>query len=127
MKRRQFISLFGGAAVAWPLAARAQQRERERRVGLLTGEDIVVFVGAFREELHKLGWSDGRNLRIDRRASAADLIAINPDVMVAENTPFRTCRGTHARSRSYSLDSVILSSPGWSRASHIPAATLPGL
>ena len=87
IRRRDFIFTLGGAAAAWPLAARSQQAERERRVGLLTGEDIVVFVGAFREELHKLGWSDGRNLRIDRRASAADLIAINPDVMVAENTP----------------------------------------
>ena len=112
MKRREFITLLGGAA-AWPLAARAQQAERERRIGLLTGEDLVVFIGAFREELQRLGWSDGRNLRIDRRASAAELIAINPDVMVAENTPpFRTCRGTHARSRSCSLDWVILSSRG---------------
>ena len=85
--RREFITLLGGAAVAWPLAARAQQTERERRIGVLTGEDLVAFVGAFREELHKLGWSDGRNLRIERRASAAELIAINPDVMVAENTP----------------------------------------
>jgi putative ABC transport system substrate-binding protein len=85
IRRREFIFTLGGAAAAWPLAARAQQTERERRIGLLTGEDVVVFVGAFREELHKLGWSDGRNLRIDRRASAADLIAINPDVMVAEN------------------------------------------
>ena len=87
LKRREFITLLGGAAAAWPLGARAQQGEQQRRIGLLIGEDYVVFVGAFREELHKLGWSDGRNLRIDMRPSAAELIAINPDVMIAENTP----------------------------------------
>jgi ABC-type uncharacterized transport system substrate-binding protein len=86
MRRREFITLLGGAA-AWPLAARAQQGERMRRIGVLTGEDVVVFVGAFREELQRLGWSDGHNLRIDMRVSSAELIAINPDVMVAENTP----------------------------------------
>jgi ABC-type uncharacterized transport system substrate-binding protein len=87
MRRREFIAIFGGAAVAWPVAARAQQGERMRRIGVLTGEDVVVFVGAFREELQRLGWSDGHNLRIDMRVSSAELIAINPDVMVAENTP----------------------------------------
>ena len=86
IRRREFITLLGGAA-AWSVAARAQQAEQQRRIGLLIGEDYVVFVGAFREELHKLGWSDGRNLRIDMRPSAAELIAINPDVMIAENTP----------------------------------------
>jgi ABC-type uncharacterized transport system substrate-binding protein len=86
MRRRQFITLLGAAA-AWPVAARAQRQDRTRRVGVLTGEDLVVFVGTFREELQRLGWSDGRNLRIDTRVSAAELIAINPDVMVAENTP----------------------------------------
>ena len=87
LHRREFITLLGGAAAAWPVAARAQQGERMRRIGVLTGEDVVVFVGAFREELQRLGWSDGHNLRIDMRVSSAELIAINPDVMVAENTP----------------------------------------
>jgi putative tryptophan/tyrosine transport system substrate-binding protein len=87
MKRREFMSLFGGAAAAWPLAARAQQHKRQRSIGLLTREDDVVFISAFREELQKLGWSDGGNLRIERRASAGQLIAINPDVMIAESTP----------------------------------------
>jgi hypothetical protein len=54
VKRREFITLLGGAAT-WPFAARGQQIEQERRIGLLTGEDYVVFVGALREELHKLG------------------------------------------------------------------------
>ena len=87
LKRREFVTLAGAAVAAWPLAALAQQAEQQRRIGLLIGEDYVVFVGAFREELRKLGWSDGRNLRIDMRPSAAELIAINPDVMIAENTP----------------------------------------
>ena len=73
--RRKFLATLGGAA-AWPLAARGQQAERERRIGLLTAEDFVAFVGALREELHKLGWSEGRNIRIERRASAVELIAI---------------------------------------------------
>jgi putative ABC transport system substrate-binding protein len=72
MKRREFISLLGGAT-AWPLPARAQQPERQRSIGLLTREDDVVFISAFREELQKLGWSDGGNLRIERRASAGSL------------------------------------------------------
>jgi putative ABC transport system substrate-binding protein len=87
IKRRDFFTLLGGTAAAWPLAARGQQIEQERRIGLLTGEDYVVFVGALREELHKLGWIDGGNLRIERRTSAAELLAIKPDVMIAENTP----------------------------------------
>ena len=65
--RREFITLLGGAAVAWPLAARAQQSERVRRVGVLMG--IVdgplgqVYVTALLDELRKLGWTDGRNVR----------------------------------------------------------------
>jgi hypothetical protein len=51
MRRREFITLLGGTAAAWSIAARAQQTEQQRRIGLLIGEDYVVFVGAFREEL----------------------------------------------------------------------------
>src|SRR5215510_9503987 len=77
-RRREFIGLLGGAAVAWPLAAHAQQSERMRRVGVLVGtygqtdregqDRIAVFLYTFR----KLGWSDGRNVRIDLRWSAGD-------------------------------------------------------
>src|SRR5262249_11488814 len=72
LQRREFISLLGGAAAAWPLAARAQQSERMRRIGVLMGyaESNVegqAFVAAFREELLKLGWAEGRNLRSDYR------------------------------------------------------------
>jgi putative ABC transport system substrate-binding protein len=98
MKRREFITLLGGAAVAWPLAARAQQGERVRRIGVLlpAASDDVEFqarVGAFLQRLGELGWSIGRNLRIDTRwatANAADirrhaaeLAALAPDVILA--------------------------------------------
>jgi hypothetical protein len=71
MKRRQFITLLGGAAV-WPVAARAQQRERMRRIGVLlpaTADDLrfQTLVGAFLQGLALLGWSIGRNVRIDPR------------------------------------------------------------
>jgi putative tryptophan/tyrosine transport system substrate-binding protein len=97
MKRRKFISLIGGAA-AWPLAARAQQRERVWRIGVLLpfAEDHPVGqarVAAFVQGLRQLGWTDGHNVRIDYRWSAGDsdnirkfaseLIALGPDVVMA--------------------------------------------
>jgi putative tryptophan/tyrosine transport system substrate-binding protein len=97
MNRREFITLLGGAA-AWPLAARAQQPERVRRIGVLvasTADDpeAQARVAAFAEALSQLGWTDGRNLRIDvrwattnadgLRRHAAELAALGPDVIVA--------------------------------------------
>ena len=80
MRRRQFIALIGGGA-AWPLAARAQQPERMRRIGILTAQAendpaIKGYLAAFTKELNSFGWSEGRNLRIeirmaDRGAGAA--------------------------------------------------------
>jgi putative ABC transport system substrate-binding protein len=102
MKRRQFISLLGGAAATpamlWPLAARAQQAERMRRIGVLlpAAADDTEFqarVGAFLQGLQQLGWSIGRNVRIDTRWAtanaaeirrhAAELAALAPDVILA--------------------------------------------
>jgi len=96
LKRREFITLLGGAA-AWPVAARAQQRERMRRVGVLTTGaggaadlDAMARVAAFQQGLQQLGWTDGRNVRIDyrlsagtadRRKYAAELLALAPDVI----------------------------------------------
>jgi len=96
LKRREFITLLGGAA-AWPVAARAQQRERMRRVGVLTTGaggaadlDAMARVAAFQQGLQQLGWTDGRNVRIDyrlsagtadRRKYAAELVALAPDVI----------------------------------------------
>ncbi|MFL5096838.1 MAG: ABC transporter substrate-binding protein [Xanthobacteraceae bacterium] len=84
MMRREFILGVGGAA-AWPFAARAQQGERMRRIGVRTGiaETDPVFqdrIAAFRHELQQLGWSDGRNVRIDIRAGSTDPERIRKDV-----------------------------------------------
>src|SRR5450756_3202380 len=96
MQRREFITLLGGAA-AWPLAAHAQQGERVRRIGVLNpaAADDAIFqarIGAFQQELALLGWSIGRNVRIDIRwattnaaeihRQAAELIALAPDVIL---------------------------------------------
>jgi ABC-type uncharacterized transport system substrate-binding protein len=98
MKRREFITLLGGAAAAWPLAARGQQAERKRRVGVLMNTtpdepDSQARVTALAQGLQEAGWAVGRNLRIDTRWSsgnrarlrkeAADLVALGPDVIVA--------------------------------------------
>ncbi len=96
MKRREFITLLGGAAAVWPLAARAQQPERVRRIGVLmywAADDAEgqARLAAFTQALKQLGWSDGRNLRIDTRWATADdihrhaaeLAALAPDVLVA--------------------------------------------
>jgi putative ABC transport system substrate-binding protein len=102
MIRREFITLLGGAAVAWPVAARAQQPERMRRVGVLMipaeydpqGRLRAV---AFQQSLEKLGWTLGRNLAIDyrwnisdverARAAAAQLLSLAPDVLLANGSP----------------------------------------
>jgi hypothetical protein len=72
MRRREFISLLGGAAAAWPVAVRAQQAERMRRIGVLMGytesdSDARAWYSAFREALQKLGWTEGRNIQVDTR------------------------------------------------------------
>jgi putative ABC transport system substrate-binding protein len=98
MKRREFISLLGGAAAAWPLAAHAQQSGRVRRVAVLMGyaeTDLAAQaqVAAFRQELQKLGWGEGSNIRIDVRFPGADaggvraalmeLMTLAPDLIVS--------------------------------------------
>jgi putative tryptophan/tyrosine transport system substrate-binding protein len=101
MRRREFITLLGGTAVAWPIAARGQQTERMRRIGVLVGSadnpEGQSRVNAFREELRRLGWTETRNVRIDLRWGAADvkqtqifakeIVGLNPDVILAETTP----------------------------------------
>jgi putative ABC transport system substrate-binding protein len=77
MRRREFITLIGGAALAWPLAARAQQSERMRHIGVLTpgAADDPVYQernAAFLQALQQLGWTVGRNLRIDYRRTGGD-------------------------------------------------------
>jgi putative tryptophan/tyrosine transport system substrate-binding protein len=100
MRRRDFITLLGGAT-AWPLVAQAQQRERMRRIGVLVpasadDADYQARHGAFLQELQRLGWTIGHNVQVDHRygaadvarirAMAAELVALSPDVIVASGT-----------------------------------------
>jgi ABC-type uncharacterized transport system substrate-binding protein len=100
MRRREFIT-FMGVAAAWPLIARAQQADQVRRIGVLTISDrenpeIKARLAAFVHELQRLGWTEGRNLRIDLRASAGDtattrrsateLVALRPDVILSSGS-----------------------------------------
>jgi putative ABC transport system substrate-binding protein len=102
MRRRDFITLIGGAAAAWPLAARAQQPDRKRRVGVLVpyaadDREGQARMAALQQGLAQLGWSDGGNVQIDTRWGAGDvdryrqyaaeLVALAPDVVVAVTSP----------------------------------------
>jgi putative tryptophan/tyrosine transport system substrate-binding protein len=99
MQRREFITLVGGAAAAWPLAARAQ---RSSKIGVLSGlpendPEGHARIAAFQEALEKLGWKEGRNIRFDVRWAtpeiktiqrlAEELVALQPDLIVTQNTP----------------------------------------
>jgi ABC-type uncharacterized transport system substrate-binding protein len=101
-RRREFITLIGGAA-AWPLAARAQQPERMRRIGVLMGysesdSEAQANIAAFREALEKLGWAEDRNIRFDtrwampedaeaRQRFAKELVALQPNLILSHTTP----------------------------------------
>jgi putative tryptophan/tyrosine transport system substrate-binding protein len=102
LKRREFITLLGGAAVAWPISTRAQQPERMRRLGALidyaeSDPAAQSLIAAFRGELAKLGWAEGRNLRTELRWSAGnadrirtlakELVDLQPDAILARGTP----------------------------------------
>src|SRR5262245_49971283 len=100
LQRREFIILLGGAAAAWPLAARAQQPDRVRRIGVLMGlasddAEGQARLAAFHQGLQQLGWTVGRNVQIDYRWGAADterirkyaaeLVALAPQVIFANS------------------------------------------
>ena len=102
MKRREFITLVGGAVTSWPLAVRAQQPARMRRIGILMAyaESDTVYQGyviAFQEELQKLGWEQGRNIRFHYgwagpdlesiNRFAKELVALQPDLILSSSTP----------------------------------------
>jgi putative tryptophan/tyrosine transport system substrate-binding protein len=103
VNRRNFITLLGGAAAAWPIAARGQQPDVVRRIGALmayaeSDQEGQAHLAAFREELQKLGWAESRNLRIDarwtvpgdvesRQRFAKELVALQPDLILSHSTP----------------------------------------
>jgi len=102
MRRRDFIKIVAGSAITWPLAARAQQPERVRRIGVFMArsandQEGQAFVAAFLQGLQELGWSDGRNVTIDirwftgnsadARKYASELVALAPDVILAHSSP----------------------------------------
>src|SRR5215475_32007 len=102
MRRRDFITLVGGAAAAWPLAARAQQGDRVRRIAVLmpfeeNDPEGKLRYSAFTQALADLGWTDGRNVRTDLRWAGADanrmralaheLVGLQPDIILAGSTP----------------------------------------
>ena len=95
MRRREFITLLGGAA-GWPLAARAQQPEQMRRIGMLwilpdVDPQAIIDREAFNKQLHLLGWRPGDNVQVDNRwapdVSRQRAYAVSPDLIVAEGTP----------------------------------------
>jgi putative tryptophan/tyrosine transport system substrate-binding protein len=104
MRRRDFIKGIAGSAVAWPLAAHAQQPEQKRLIGVLmpyaesdSADEAQSGFAAFREELGKVGWAEGRNIKIDARWAAADvesmkrfakeLVELQPDLILTSSTP----------------------------------------
>ncbi len=123
MKRREFITLLGGAA-SWPLAARAQQSERMRHIVVLMGNaendpNGKAYTGAFRQSLQKLGWIEGRNVRIDYRwsagkpdranANARELATLAPDAVLANGTLVLTA--LQRTTRSIPIVFVVVADP----------------
>ena len=125
MRRREFLASLGGAAAAWPLAARAQRDERVRRIGVLVASpaddaEFQARMAAFLQGLAQLGWVDGRNVHIDTRwatdnpdelrAQAAELVALAPDVIVAATGTATTAPLLH-RTRTVPIVFVIVIDP----------------
>jgi putative ABC transport system substrate-binding protein len=124
VKRRDFIRLLGGAAASCPLAARAQQGERTRRVGVIMGfaeddPETKVRLGGFREGLESAGWADGRNLVIDYRFAAGridqyqvlakELVMLQPDVILSQGTAITLA--VQRESRALPIVFVTVSDP----------------
>jgi putative ABC transport system substrate-binding protein len=142
MRRREFITLFGGATAAWPLAARAQQTERVRRIGMLmawaeSDPEAQPRLAAFMTTLRELGWIDGRNCRIELRWSAGDLermdrdakelIASKPDVILAMTN--QMLEAVHKLTRTIPIVFVQVSAPvesGWVASMARPGGNMTG-
>jgi putative ABC transport system substrate-binding protein len=135
MKRREFITGLGGAAASLPFAARAQQPGRLRRIGVLMGTEENEPEGqsritAFRQGLRELGWVDGRNIQIEYRWSsgprqatyAAELIGMDPELIVTNGTPF--LNAVHKGTRSIPIVFVLSNDPVG--LGHIASMAKPG-
>jgi len=122
--RRELLAALGGAVAAWPLAARAQQAERIRRIGVLmavaeSDADVRSGVALFQQSLQEFGWKDGRNIRIDYRwgdadadriqALAKELVGLQPDVLVAHSTP--SAKGLLQATRSVPIVFLTVTDP----------------
>jgi putative tryptophan/tyrosine transport system substrate-binding protein len=142
MRRREFITLLGGIAAMWPLAARAQQPVRMRRVGMLVAyaendPEAKTRVAAFRQGLRELGWTDEDNLRIELRwgtgdpvraqTFATELISLAPDVIVAHGTPALTA--LHRATRTIPIVFVSVIDPvgaGYVQGLAVPGGNITG-
>jgi putative ABC transport system substrate-binding protein len=124
MRRREFIKIIAGSVVPWPLAAHAQQGERVRRIGVLIARaaadtETTEEVGAFAQGLAELGWTIGRNVRIEYRYAGGDrstiqkyameLAALTPDVILASGTP--SVAALQQSSRSLPIVFTVVSDP----------------
>jgi len=133
MRRREFIAGLGGAAVAWPLAARAQQTDRMRRIGVLMAfdendPDGKAQLSAFMRGLAELGWTEGRNMRMDVRWAAGDvdrmrslakeLVGLRPDVILGSTTALMAAlqRKTQTIPIVFAEAAPTQSAPAWLRA-----------
>jgi ABC-type uncharacterized transport system substrate-binding protein len=142
MRRRDFIGIIGNTAIAWPLAARAQQFVRMRRVGVLVAyaendPEAETRVSAFRQGLRELGWTDGDNLRIELRwgtgdpvraqTFATELISLAPDVIVAHGTP--ALAALHRATRTIPIVFVSVIDPvgaGYVQGLAVPGGNITG-
>jgi hypothetical protein len=141
--RREFITLLGGAAAVWPLQARAQPADRVRQIGVLSGlaledPESKARIAAFLDELRRLGWSEGRNIRLDvrsggasaaeRRKNAAELVALGPDIILAIGAIsvehlLEVTRSVRSSSRSSPIPSAAVMSPVWRSLAATPPAS----
>jgi putative tryptophan/tyrosine transport system substrate-binding protein len=138
MRRRTFIAGLASAAAAWPVTARAQQPDRTRLIGVLMAyaerdSTAQSWLAAFRAALAKLGWTEGSNLRIELRWSAADedtmralakeLVDLQPNAIFGVTTPAIGALARRRQFRSCSRAYLIRSAPAMSRALRIRAVT----
>jgi len=142
MKRRAFITLLGGAAASWPLAARAQQADRMRRIGVLTGYDESdpegkAYLSGFMQRLAELGWTDGHNVRIqvrwaagnvDRiRTFAKELVGLQPETILTSGTAVTAA--IHRETQTVPIVFTVVGDPvgdGFVTSLHRPGGNITG-